>query len=509
MLRTTGSKVPRHERRRILPIIGTGFPFLRDFSAASPAAAGRSRHKPRVLILGSGWGGNQLARSLNKSVYDVRLVSPANHFLFTPMLPSTAVGTLEFRAIQEPVRTIPGLAEYYQAKAHGLDTTNRLVHCTDVFKGSEFSLSYDYLIIAVGNKSNTFNTPGVQENEGRAVFFLKHLYHARQIRNRIIECFERASNPTISHTERNRLLSFVVVGGGPTSCEFITELHDFLSDDVEKWFPNFVPHIKLTLCEAGPDLLGSFDRKLADYYLKSLIEKRIDVRTSCSIVGVRDTKDGAGATLTTADLSDGSTLPFGTMVWSAGLAPVKFVAAAGLPLSGGSAGKIRTDSTLRVVGHRGRVFAMGDCARVGETELPNTASVAEQQATYLGDCFNKYYADFDAVGAPADAELPEPGPVHPSLMPWTRLRFVDRMFSESASHFQYLNRGTMTSGGFGKGIVDFKGSDLPLNFDLSGWAAYLSWKGAYASKQLSWSNMILVPMYWFKSLVFGRDISRF
>ena len=155
-------------------------------------------------------------------------------------------------------------------------------------------------------------------------------------------------------------------------------VYDFLSHDVEKWFPNHLPHLQLTLVETGPHLLANFARTLVDYFTRSLIKKRIDVRTSCSIVGVRDTDDGAGAPMTTADLSDGSTLPFGTMVWSVGLAPVNFVAAAGLPLSGGSAGKIRTDPTLRVVGLRGRVFAMGDCARVGDAELPNTASVAEQ-----------------------------------------------------------------------------------------------------------------------------------
>ena len=72
--------------------------------------------RPRVVILGTGWAGNKLARRLDKSKFDVRLISPANHFLFTSLLPSTAVGTLEFRAIQESVRTIPVLSEYYQAK---------------------------------------------------------------------------------------------------------------------------------------------------------------------------------------------------------------------------------------------------------------------------------------------------------------------------------------------------------------------------------------------------------
>merc|ERR1712185_839745 len=103
--------------------------------------------KPRVVIIGSGWGGNKLARRLDKSKFDVRIVSPANHFLFTPMLPGTAVGTLEFRAIQEPVRTIAGLSEYYQAKARSLDTSNRTVQLEDIFKGASFDVAYDYLIL--------------------------------------------------------------------------------------------------------------------------------------------------------------------------------------------------------------------------------------------------------------------------------------------------------------------------------------------------------------------------
>ena len=218
--------------------------------------------KPRVVILGSGWAGNTLARRLDKTKYDVRLISPANHFLFTSLLPSTAVGTLEFRAIQEPVRTIPGLGEYYQAKALGLGVNEKgttcVVQCADLFKGHPFSVRYDYLVVAAGNKTNTFNTPGIAEREGKEVFFLKHLYHARQIRNRVLECFERASNPNITDFERDRLLSFVIVGGGPTSCEFTTELYDFLKQDVVQWYPDLMSHVRVTLVEAGPGLLGSF-----------------------------------------------------------------------------------------------------------------------------------------------------------------------------------------------------------------------------------------------------------
>ncbi|CAJ1949219.1 unnamed protein product [Cylindrotheca closterium] len=481
------------------------------------------KKRPRVVILGSGWGGNTLARRINKDIYDVRLISPANHFLFTPLLPSTAVGTLEFRAIQEPVRTIKGLGEYYQAKAKALDTENQVVKCQDLFKGHEFDVKYDYLCISAGNKTNTFNTPGISEREGKEVFFLKHLYHARKIRNRILECFERASNPKINPEERDRLLSFIVVGGGPTSCEFTTELYDFLQEDVAKWYPELVKHVKLTLVEAGPGLLGSFHKSLADYYLEKLRQKNIDVKLSMAVTGVEERwyssevaggqagtehAEGEKGHYTVASFADGTELPFGAMLWSAGLAPVKFVEESGLKLD---RGKVVVDRYLRVPGQNGRIMALGDCAVPAEgegTPLPPTASVAEQQAYYIGDCLNLYNKDFDVTNR--DQEVPIPGPIAPALMPWQSAEFLNKILVKAAPEFQYKNRGAMAAMGFGGGVSDLTKTDLPApKVATSGAAAFFMWRSAYWTKQLSWSNMILIPMYWFKQMVFGRDISRF
>lgn len=394
--------------------------------------------RPRIVIVGSGWAGNTLARRLNReSLFDVRMVSPSNHFLFTPLLPSTAVGTLEFRAIQEPVRTIPGL-RYYQAKAVGLDSESQELKCQDLFTGSDFSVRYDYLVLAGGNKTNTFQTPGIESREGQEVFFLKHLYHARQIRNRVLECFERATNPNISEAERNRLLSFIVVGGGPTSCEFCSELYDFLQHDVRKWYPDLVPHITVTLVEAGPGLLGSFHQSLADYYLQTLRKRHVDVRVSTAVVGVEDRffEDDNKSHYTVALLADGTEIPFATMVWSAGLAPIKFIQESGLPLE---RGRVVVDEYLRVPNQNGRVFAAGDCATITSQALPPTASVAEQQALYLGDCFNQYYHKFDV--SQKDQDLPLPGPVYPALMPFSYMEFLNKLLCKPAPTFQYKNRG--------------------------------------------------------------------
>jgi len=462
--------------------------------------------KPRVVILGSGWAGFTLARRLEKSLFDVRVVSPANHFLFTPLLPSTAVGTLEFRAIQEPVRTIQGLGHYYQAKARELDAEKRMVTCEDLYKGVKFDVAYDYLCIAGGMKSNTFNTPNIQRLENVVVFFLKHLYHARQIRNRILECFERASNPTIPAVQRERLLSFIVVGGGPTSCEFMSELHDFINNDVAKWYPDLVGQIKLTLVEAGPGILGSFDKALSVYYLKKLEEKNIDVRLNTAVAGV-DERYIEGEQITVARFADESEVNFGCMVWSAGLSPVKFVENSNLATD---RNRIAVDDYLRVPDTQGRIFALGDCAASPEY-LPPTATVAEQQALYLSDCFNKYYSNFDVSDENnQNVDVPLPGDVTPYLMPWNMISFMNKILCKSSPKFQYQNRGAMASMGFGGGVTDLTKTALPSpKTTISGHASYFVWSSTYLTKQLSIQNMILIPMYWFKALLFGRDISRF
>jgi NADH dehydrogenase FAD-containing subunit len=144
-----------------------------------------SSGKPKVVVVGAGWAGYRVAHDLDKQKYDVAVVSPRNHFLFTPLLPSTTVGTLEFRAIQEPVRTIPKI-HYFQADVQSVDFENGKILCQDAFKRDQhqFNLPYDALVVAAGSETNTFGIHGVENNED--VYFLKQLKDSRAIRNRLI-----------------------------------------------------------------------------------------------------------------------------------------------------------------------------------------------------------------------------------------------------------------------------------------------------------------------------------
>ena len=334
-------------------------------------------------------------------------------------------------------------------------------------------MDYDKLIVSVGVKTNTFGIESIQEGNG--IYFLKHLYHARSIRNNVIDSFEKAAIPDMSEAERRRLLSFVVVGGGPTSCEFVSELHDFLKDDVSRLYKDLLPYVTITLVEAGPALLGPFDVALQNY-AHGLFQKRdIDVRLGTAVTGVEDFQgDGYRYPARRALFSDGTSLEFGTMVWSAGLAPVKFTEAIDLPRHERSR-RILVDEYLRVKGHEGTIWAIGDGA-VNESgpPLPQLAQVARQQGMYLAKILN---------GKQDETEKP----------------------------FEFFSLGSMASLGDFKGIYDGSSIGPPGPKDdnkpvprMTGLAALMMWRFAYWGRQTSIVNKILIPMHWFKSFLFGR-----
>uniref|UniRef100_A0A7S2S1W9 FAD/NAD(P)-binding domain-containing protein n=1 Tax=Eucampia antarctica TaxID=49252 RepID=A0A7S2S1W9_9STRA len=438
---------------------------------------GGSGHN-RIIILGTGWAGYNLTRLLQDCDKEVRVVSPSNHFLFTPLLPSTAVGTLEFRCIQEPIRNVLGEnGAFVQAKAQTIDTTNKTIECESIYNQERFSIKYDKLVIAVGVKTNTFGIESIKEGDG--VYFLKQLYHARSIRNNIIDSFEKACVPGTTMEERKRLLSFVVVGGGPTSCEFVAELHDFVTNDIQRLFKDMVPYVSVTLIEAGTALLSSFDKQLQNY-TQSLFEKRnINVQLGCSVTGIEDYQEETFRfPAKRAVLSDGTKLPFGTFIWSAGLSPVKFTQNLDVDIFPKAPnGRVIVDEFLRVKGHEGSVWALGDAAVCESDPQPQLAQVARQQAIYLSKILK------------GEQEIDE-------------------------QKFSFFNLGSMASVGDMKGIYD--GSSIGYKGDkeisvpkISGFLALLMWRFAYWGGQTSTQNKLLIPMHWFKSMVFGRDISRF
>jgi hypothetical protein len=188
--------------------------------------------------VGSGWGACSFIKALPPAVaasIDLTVVSPRNYFLYTPLLPAVATGTVEERSIVEPVRKVlGGKGAYFEAVCHEIDPVAKsIVCCFPADAGLDqacFKVPYDILIVAVGCVNNTFGVSGVAEH----AFFFKSIEDAARLRRHVSECFERAALPQTPPEEKERLLSFVVCGGGPTGVEVAAELHDMITEDLAK-----------------------------------------------------------------------------------------------------------------------------------------------------------------------------------------------------------------------------------------------------------------------------------
>ena len=228
-------------------------------------------NKKKVVILGTGWGALSVINHLEPDQFDITIVSPRNYYLFTPLLPSVTVGTVESRSIVEPIRKLirkhhKGTdTTFLEAECVDVDPDNKQISCEDksgiVGAVSNFKLDYDILVVAVGATTNTFNTPGVAEH----CHFLKEISDAQNIRNVIIDLVETASIPGQEVYERQRLLHFVVVGGGPTGVEFAAEVRDFLREDVEKIYPGIEDDVMVTLVQSQDHILNMYDQHISCY----------------------------------------------------------------------------------------------------------------------------------------------------------------------------------------------------------------------------------------------------
>ncbi|MCJ1339649.1 hypothetical protein MMC09_004939 [Bachmanniomyces sp. S44760] len=297
------------------------------------------------------WAGYNVARLLNPKKFQTVLVSPRSYFVFTPLLASTAVGTLEFRNTLEPVRSRRSAVQYFQGWADDVNFNKKtltveeatvdprqslaLTH-TDVGpkgsvskarkRGEVFDIAYDKLVVAVGCYSQTFNIKGVREHS----LFLKDVGDARKIRKRILECFETASLPSTPESVRTQILKFAIVGGGPTGVEFAAELYDLCMDDLARLFPDLAPLVRITLYDVAPNILSMFDKSLSDYATTMYSRRGISVRTSSNIQelrkglpGMNDAGNEAGC-LTLKTKEEGE-VGIGMCVWSTGLMMNPFV----------------------------------------------------------------------------------------------------------------------------------------------------------------------------------------
>ncbi|KAJ2507522.1 NADH:ubiquinone oxidoreductase, partial [Coemansia sp. RSA 2049] len=339
--------------------------------------------KKTLVLLGTGWGSTTALKNIDTDNFNVVVVSPRNYFLFTPLLPSCTVGTIENRSIMEPVRFLTRHkhreVRFYEAECTDLDARTKeltLMRKTSDEDGADqhdtFKLKYDYLVVGVGGTVNTFGTPGVEEH----ACFLKEMGDARKIRRKLMDCIESATIADVSEAERDRLLHMVVVGGGPTGIEYAGELHDFLKDDLAHWYPKMADRVRITLVEALPNVLPAFDKKLIDYTQSTFLENKITILTRTMVKQV----DEKSFVVQNPDGSR-SEIPCGLLVWATGIKPQPVVSRIRSQFAEAqtNARGLLVDEYLRVKGAKD-VWALGDCALSGYAPL---AQVASQQGKWL------------------------------------------------------------------------------------------------------------------------------
>lgn len=325
--------------------------------------------KPRrVVILGAGFGGLEAARALKRAPVEVTIIDRHNYHLFQPLLYQVATAALSPGDIAWPVRSIfrrQRNTRVVMAEVTGVDTAARCVHA-----GDALAIPYDTLILATGANHSYFG----HDEWSPVAPGLKTIEDATDIRRRLLLAFERAE-VTADEVERRRLLTFVVVGGGPTGVELAGAMVELARHAIAREFRNIDPRMaRIVLIEAGPRLLGTFPEELSLVALRSLERMGVQVLlrtmvTRCEATGVECGEERIAAS---------------TIVWAAGV--VASPVGGWIDAERDRAGRVRVAPDLSVPGQPD-IFVVGDLASVSDAAgrpVPGNAPAAKQMGRHVG-----------------------------------------------------------------------------------------------------------------------------
>ena len=335
-------------------------------SARIPASHG---DRARVVVVGAGFGGLEAARKLARSPVDVTVIDRRNYHLFQPLLYQVATAALSPADIAQPIRAV--LRDQQNAtvlldEAIGVDVAARRVETR--FGADQ---SYDYLILATGSQYAYFG----HDDWPRLAPGLKSIDDATLIRRRVLFAFEEAENVT-DPAIRQRLLTFVLVGAGPTGVEMAGALVELAHASLSRDFRHINPHAAhILLVEAGPRVLSGFPERLAAFARHSLERMGVEVLLDTPIEAI----DGAGV------VARGKRIEAANVIWCAGVEASPVARWLGVPAGKGGRSGSRPTCQCRVTPE---IFVVGDAAFVtGPTgePLPGLAPVAKQQGQYVGE----------------------------------------------------------------------------------------------------------------------------
>ena len=394
--------------------------------------------RPHVLIIGGGFGGLSAAKTLRNAPVNVTLLDRHNYHLFQPLLYQVATATLSPGDIAAPIRWIfrrsPNV-RVLLGEVSAVDTKNRRVRLAD-----DGELAYDFLIVATGSSHTYFG----HDEWARFAPGLKTLEDALEIRRRVLLAFERAERET-DPVRRQELLTFVLIGGGPTGVELAGTLAEIARQTLRHEFRSIDPsRARIILVEAGPTILPSFPQKLRDAARKSLVRLGVEVRERTAVTSV----DVDGVML------GAERIVAGTILWTAGVAVSPLVASLDVPLD--RAGRVVVKPDLSIPGNPD-VFVVGDAAAFADEtgrHLPGVAQVAIQQAT------------------------------HAAKMIVNRLRGIP------STPFVFHDKGNMAIVGRGSAIADLGW------IRFSGFPAWLAWLFLHIVKLVGFRNRLIVLLEW-------------
>jgi NADH dehydrogenase len=321
------------------------------------------------VIVGGGFAGLAAAKRLAGRQVDLTVIDRENYHLFQPLLYQVATAALSPADIAQPIRHVlagRSNVRVLQGGVRSIDLPGRRVELTD-----ETSVGYDHLVLATGARHGYFGHP---EWEPHAPG-LKTLDDALEIRRRILSAFEEAERTTDPAT-RERLLTFVIVGGGPTGVELAGSIAEIARHTLAQEFRSIdTREARVVLFEGGPVLLASFPPILSAYAERALQRMGVDVRTGARVMDVGP--DGV-------TLDDGA-IPSGTVLWAAGVDASPLGRSLGVPLD--PLGRVPVEPDLSLAGHR-EVWVIGDLASVVDDRgrrLPSVAPVAIQEGRVVAD----------------------------------------------------------------------------------------------------------------------------
>jgi NADH dehydrogenase len=404
---------------------------------------------PTVVIVGGGFGGLAAAKALRRAPAQVVLIDRTNHHVFQPLLYQVATSTLSPQQIGSPLRAILGKnanTTVLMGEVTGVDLEQRCVIACSADR-HDVPIPYDYLILATGVRHSYF---GHDEYEKYAPG-LKSLSDAVVIRNKILAAFEQAEAEEDPGRHQD-LLTFVLVGGGPTGVEMASAIATLVQKALRTEFRRIDPQsARVVLIDRGQRVLGTFAESLSGAAKARLEKLGVEVRLGCSV----DQVDETGV------IADGERIPTKTVIWAAGVAPSpagKWVQA---PTDHG--GRVRVAPDLSIPG-RPDIFVIGDTASLDQDgkPLPGVAQVAMQQGSYVGKLIRRRL-----TGKPA----PRP--------------------------FRYFDKGSMAVVGKGFAILESR------KVRVHGFMAWLAWAAVHL-EFLGQSNLrVSVFMQWVWTYLFG------